>query len=187
MFIQHHFSKHCTRAELLNFFYLFLALSLPPEGMHFSPPEKQTSVWSAGVGGGKHIPGCSSSLKPQMPPTSAVCPARHPVQVPSIQASPRSPGRGQTGYAAGYLTSSHFLFGFKEQNRGDQTATPGAVQPAHMPMARQGGSAQASLCSPPSQRKSRADAAAEVSLEGVCADASQPSGNMPKPWHLASA
>lgn len=120
-------------------------------------------------------------------PLLSVQPGRHPAPVPSIQASPRSPGRGRTGYAAGCLTSSHFLFGFKKQNRGSQTASPGAVQPAHAPMARMGGSAQAPLCRSPSQTRCRADAAAEVSLEGTCADTSQPSGNMPKPWHSALA
>lgn len=91
MFIQHYFSKHCTRAKPFHFFNLFLALSLPPEGMYFYPPEKQTSTRSAGVGGGKHIPSCSSSLHLQVPPTPAVCPAwPAPRHVPSIWAS--SPG-----------------------------------------------------------------------------------------------
>lgn len=92
MFIQHHFSKHCTSAKPFHFFNLLLALSLPPEGMCFYPPEKQTSTRSVGVGGGKHIPSCSSSLDLQMPPTPAVCPA-WPAHVPSIQAS--SPGEAR--------------------------------------------------------------------------------------------
>lgn len=54
-----------------------------------------------------------------------------PRQVPSIQASPCSPGWGWTGYAAGCLTASNFLFGYKKQNEAGQTATPGAVQPAY--------------------------------------------------------
>ena len=64
-------------------------------------------------------------------PLPSVQPGQHLTQVPSIQASPRSPGRGLTGYTAGCLTSSHFLFGFKEQNRGVKQQP---LEPCSLPM-----------------------------------------------------
>ena len=138
MFIQHHFSKHCMRAKPFDFFLsvpCFVTPS-PPEGMHFSPPEKQTSARSAGVGGGKHIPGCSP-LKPQMPPSPAVCPAR-PAPHASAQHSglPTQPGERPHRIHSRMFNLISFPFRFQGAKQGGQTAATGAMQPAHAPTAK---------------------------------------------------
>lgn len=97
----------------------------PPEGMHFPPPEKQTSTRSAGVGGGKHIPGCSSSLKPQMPPTPAVCPAR-PASRASAQhpSLPTQPGQGPDRIRSRMFNLISFPFWFQEAKQGESNGLP---------------------------------------------------------------
>lgn len=180
MYIQHRFSKHCTRAKPFDFFHLFLALSLPPEGMCFSPPEKQTSTRSARVGGGKHIPGCSSSLKPQMPPNPVILPvlctsAQHPGLV-------MQPREELDRVHSRVLNLISFPLWFQEAKH------EGEVQPVCASTARQWGSAQAPLCSSPFQTKCcRADVAAKVNPEGAELMHPNPQGTCQslgtQPWH----
>lgn len=151
MYIQHRFSKCCTRAKPFDFFHLFLALSLPPEGMCFSPPEKQTSTRSARVGGGKNIPGCSSFLKPQMSPNPAILPvlcttAQHPGLI-------LQPGEELDRVHNRVFNLISFPLGFQGAKHEGETATPRTVQPVCAPTARQAGSAQALLCSSSFQTK----------------------------------
>lgn len=174
-------SKRCTRAKPFHFFFhLFLALSLPPDGMCFSPPEKQTSTRSARVGGGKHIPGCSSSLKPQMAPNPAILP------VLSILAPCCSAGRSWTGYTAGCFTSSHFLFGFKKQSTRVKWPPPELCSLSGHPQQGRGALHKPHFEAPLSD-KMLSSCCSQSQRRGCGADASQPPGNMPRPWHSALA
>lgn len=141
------FFKALHKSQTLQFFFfhLFLALSLPPDGMCFSPPEKQTSTRSARVGGGKHIPGCSSSPKPQMPPNPAIFPVLcTSAQHPGLVLQPREE---LDRVHSRVLNLISFPLWFQEAKQEGGVATPRAVQPACAPKARQGGSGHASLCS----------------------------------------
>lgn len=185
MYIQHHFSKCCTRAKPFNFFHLFLAPSVPPDEMCFSPPEKQTSTRSARVGGGKHIPGCSSSLKPQMPPNPAMLPvlctsAQHPgLVMQQREELDRVHSR--------VLNLISFPLWFQEAKHEGEVATPRAVQPFLCTYSKAGGLCTSPALQLPFSDKMLSRCCSQSQPRGSGADASQPSGNMPKPWHSALA
>lgn len=101
-------------------------------------------------------------------------------QAPSILASSWSPGKSWMGYTAGRLTSSHFLFGFKKQNTRVKWPPPelctASRRALHKPALQL-----------PFADKMLSRCCSQSQPRGRGADASQASGNMPKPWHLALA
>lgn len=184
MYIQHRFSKCCTRAKPFDFFHLFLALSLPPEGMCFPPPEKQTSTRSARVGGGKNIPGCSSSLKPQMAPNPAILPvlgtsSQHPGLI-------LQPGEELNRVHNRVFNLISFLFCFKEQNTRVKWPPPELCSLSVHPQQGRGVLHKPRFAAP-LFRQNADRCCSQSQLRGCRADASQPSGNKPKPWHSALA
>lgn len=185
MYIQHRFSKHCTRAKRFDFFHLFLALSLPPDRMCFSPPEKQTSTRSARVGGGKHIPGCFSSLKPQMAPSPAIL----PVLCTSAQhlGLVLQPREELDRVHSRVLNLISFPLWFQEAKHQGEVAIPRAVQPVCAPTTWQGGLRRSPTLKLLFSDKMRSRCCSQSQPRGCGADASQPPGNMPKPWHSALA
>lgn len=184
MYIQHRFSKCCTRAKPFDFFHLFLALSLPPEGMCFPPPEKQTSTRSPRVGGGKNIPGCSSSLKPQMAPNPAILPvlctsSQHPGLV-------LQPGEELNRVHNRVFNLISFLFCFKEQNTRVKWPPPELCSPSVHPQQGRGFCTSLALQLPFSD-KMLTDAAAKVNSEGAELMHPNPQGTSQslgtQPWH----